>query len=144
MDITGMNPAPQAGAAVTRQAASHSNGQAVFAQQLAAARAGQTAETQSGSAGQQSSPAESQPQQRQLSAYEELRDYMSLSDAEKIRQAVLEELGLSEEQFEALPPEEQLKIEQQIVERIKQQNGVDDSGFDATTEQWLTAGLQGL
>lgn len=142
MDITRMNPAPQAAGAVTRQAAGHSNGQAVFAQQLAAARAGQTAETQSGSAGQQSSPAESQP--RQLSAYEELRDYMSLSDAEKIRQAVLEELGLSEEQFEALPPEEQLKIEQQIVERIKQQNGVDDSGFDATAEQWLTAGLQGL
>lgn len=144
MDITGMNPAPQTGAAVTRQAASHSNGQAAFAQQLVAAQAGETAGTQSGSAGPQSSPAESQPQQRPLSAYEELRDYMSLSDAEKIRQALLEELGLSEEQFEALPPEEQLKIEQQIVERIKQQNGVDDSGFDATTEQWLTAGLQGL
>ena len=142
MDITGMNPAPQAGAAVTRQAASHSNGQAAFVQQLVAAQADQTAEAASGSGGPQSSRAEQQP--RPLSAYEELRDYMSLSDAEKIRQALLEELGLSEEQFEALPPEEQLKIEQQIVERIKQQNGVDDSGFDATTEQWLTAGLQGL
>lgn len=63
------------------------------------------------------------------SASEEFRDYMAKSDAEKVREAILKEMGLTEEEFEALPPEEQLAIEQKIVERLKEKTGVSDTGF---------------
>lgn len=64
------------------------------------------------------------------SAAQEFRDYMAMSDAEKMRAAVLKEMGLTEEEFEQLPPEEQLAIEQKIVERLKQETGVSDTGFN--------------
>ena len=64
------------------------------------------------------------------SAVQEFRDYMAMSDAEKMRAAVLKEMGLTEEEFEQLPPEEQLAIEQKIVERLKQETGVSDTGFN--------------
>lgn len=52
-------------------------------------------------------------------AAQEFREYMALSPEEKIRQKMLNELGLTEEEFKALPPEEQYKIEQKITERMK-------------------------
>ena len=64
------------------------------------------------------------------SAAQEFLDYMAMSDAEKMRVAVLKEMGLTEEEFEQLPPEEQLAIEQKIVERLKQETGVSDTGFN--------------
>ncbi|MCT7359286.1 hypothetical protein [Thalassolituus pacificus] len=64
------------------------------------------------------------------SAAQEFRDYMAMSDAEKMRATVLKEMGLTEEEFEQLPPEEQLAIEQKIVERLKQETGVSDTGFN--------------
>ncbi|UXD85994.1 hypothetical protein [Thalassolituus hydrocarboniclasticus] len=64
------------------------------------------------------------------SAVQEFRDYMAMSDAEKMRAAVLKEMGLTEEEFEQLPPEEQLAIEQKIIERLKQETGVSDTGFN--------------
>lgn len=63
------------------------------------------------------------------SASEEFRDYMAKSDAEKMRAAILKEMGLTEEEFEALPPEEQLAIEKKIIERLKEKTGVSDTGF---------------
>jgi hypothetical protein len=64
------------------------------------------------------------------SAAQEFRNYMAMSNAEKMRAAVLKEMGLTEEEFEQLPPEEQLAIEQKIVERLKQETGVSDTGFN--------------
>ena len=71
------------------------------------------------------------------SAAQEFRDYMAMSDAEKMRAAVLKEMGLTEEEFEQLPPEEQLAIEQKIVERLKQETGVSDTGFNTEATAML-------
>ena len=74
------------------------------------------------------------------SAAQEFRDYMAMSDAEKMRAAVLKEMGLTEEEFEQLPPEEQLAIEQKIVERLKQETGVSDTGFNTEAIAMLLQG----
>jgi hypothetical protein len=66
----------------------------------------------------------------QRNAVQEFRDYMAKSDTEKMRMAVLKELGLTEEELEQLPPEEQLDIEQIIVERLKERTGVSDIGLN--------------
>ena len=71
----------------------------------------------------------------QNNAVQEFRDYMAKSDAEKMRVAVLKELGLTEEEFEQLPPEEQLDIEQIIVERLKERTGVSDIGLNDVARQ---------
>lgn len=76
---------------------------------------------------------ESPKKTQQSSASVEFQEYMSKNDAEKMRLAILKEMGLSEEEFEKLPPEEQLAIEQKIMERLKQQNGVSDSGLNTET-----------
>ncbi len=77
----------------------------------------------------QASPATEAETGTKSSAVQEFRDYMAMSDAEKMRAAVLKEMGLTEEEFEQLPPEEQLAIEQKIVERLKQETGVSDTGL---------------
>ncbi|QBF25822.1 hypothetical protein EXN22_09000 [Pseudomonas tructae] len=55
------------------------------------------------------------------SAVQEFRDYMALSPAEKIKLKLLNELGISQEEFEALPPAEKDKIERKIAEQMKKQ-----------------------
>lgn len=61
------------------------------------------------------------------SALQQLRDYMELSPAEKIRASMLNEMGLTEEELENLPPDEQQAIELKITQRIE-----DTLGADAT------------
>lgn len=53
------------------------------------------------------------------SALQEFRDYMALSPEEKIRERMLSELGLTKDEYEALPPEEKDKIDKLIAERTK-------------------------
>lgn len=55
------------------------------------------------------------------SAAEEFRDYMALSPAEKIHLKMLAELGLTEDEYNALPPEEKEKIDLQIAQRLKEE-----------------------
>jgi hypothetical protein len=50
----------------------------------------------------------------------ELHDYLKKSPAEHIRDAVLKELGLSEESLAALPPEQRTAMEAEINERIRE------------------------
>ena len=88
----------------------------------------------------QASPAAEAEASTEKSAAQEFRDYMAMSDAEKMRAAVLKEMGLTEEEFEQLPPEEQLAIEQKIVERLKQETGVSDTGFNTEAVSMLLQG----
>ncbi|WP_184959657.1 hypothetical protein [Pseudomonas vranovensis] len=55
------------------------------------------------------------------SAAQQFREYMALSPAEKIKLKLLNELGISQEEFEALPPAEKDKIERKIAEQMKKQ-----------------------
>lgn len=57
----------------------------------------------------------------QKSALEEFREYMALSPEEKIREKMLRELGLSQDDYEALPPEKKDLIDKQIAQRMKEE-----------------------
>ena len=54
-------------------------------------------------------------------AAEEFRAFMAMTPAEKIRYSMLQEMGLTEDDVKAMPPEQQQKIEEAIAERIQQQ-----------------------
>jgi len=54
-------------------------------------------------------------------ALQEFRDYMAKSPEEKIKEKMLQELGMTVEEFNALPPEQQAKIGEQIAQRIKEE-----------------------
>lgn len=51
----------------------------------------------------------------------EFTEYMSKSPAERIREQLLKEQGLTEEQVQALPQEQQDAIAKQVAERLKEQ-----------------------
>jgi hypothetical protein len=53
-------------------------------------------------------------------ALQEFRDYMAKSPAQKIKEKMLQELGLTPEEYDALPPEQKLKIDKQIAQRIEE------------------------
>lgn len=67
------------------------------------------------------------------SAAEAFREYMALTPEEKIRQKMLAELGLTLEDYEALPPEQKDMIDKLIAERLQNE-----------TEQKSLAALQSL
>ncbi|MBM3109091.1 hypothetical protein [Pseudomonas arcuscaelestis] len=55
------------------------------------------------------------------SAAQEFRDYMALSPAEKIKLKLLNELGITEEEFNALPPEQREIIGRKIAELLNKE-----------------------
>ncbi|MCY1533901.1 hypothetical protein D9M68_692530 [compost metagenome] len=62
---------------------------------------------------------------------------MEMSPAEKMRDSILKELGLTEEELAALPPEQQNAIEEKIVERIKERSNAANSGDEDTSSSWV-------
>ncbi len=54
------------------------------------------------------------------SAKDDFLAYQQMSTTEKMRAMVLGEMGMTEEELEALPPEEREKIEEKIRARIKE------------------------
>ncbi|MDH1262038.1 hypothetical protein [Pseudomonas sp. GD03944] len=57
-------------------------------------------------------------------ALDEFKKYMEMTPAEKMRDSVLKELGLTEDELKSLPPEQQAAIEEKIVQRIKERSAV--------------------
>lgn len=55
------------------------------------------------------------------SARADFTDYMSKTPAERIREQLLKEQGLTEEQVQAMPQEKQDAIAKQVAERVKVQ-----------------------
>ena len=53
-------------------------------------------------------------------AAQQLAEYASKSVAERIRDAVLKDMGLTEEDLDAMPPDERAAIEEEIADRVKQ------------------------
>lgn len=56
----------------------------------------------------------------QKSAAQELAEYESKSVAQHMRDAILKEMGLSEEELDAMPPEQRAAVEERIVERMRE------------------------
>ncbi|MFI8479090.1 hypothetical protein ACIGCM_00760 [Pseudomonas sp. NPDC078700] len=61
-------------------------------------------------------------------ALDEFKKYMDMTPAEKMRDSILKELGLTEEELDAMPPEQQTAVEEKIVQRIKERSEVAISG----------------
>ena len=53
-------------------------------------------------------------------ARDAFHEYMAMSDAEKMRDAILKEMGLTEEEVDAMSPEQQEAIEKQIAEHMQE------------------------
>ncbi|MDD0998261.1 hypothetical protein D3C84_699330 [compost metagenome] len=53
------------------------------------------------------------------SATDEFKDYMSKTPEQRIRDAILEEMGLTQEEVDAMPPEKQQAIGEEIAQRME-------------------------
>lgn len=53
-------------------------------------------------------------------ALEAFKAYMAMTPAEKIRHGILNEMGLTEEDIEAMSPEQQQAVEEEIAQRMKE------------------------
>lgn len=58
--------------------------------------------------------------QEQSTAAQDFHDYMAKSPEEKIKEKMLQELGLTEEDYNNLPPEKKAQIDDKIAQRIKE------------------------
>ena len=71
----------------------------------------------------QENPAESKKAPAQKSgntAAEELAEYLRKTPAQHMRDAILKELGLTEEDLDAMPPEKRKAVEETIAAKIKE------------------------
>ncbi len=53
------------------------------------------------------------------SATDEFKDYMSKSPEQRLRDSILKDLGITEEDIQSMPPEKQLAIGKEIAERLQ-------------------------
>lgn len=58
---------------------------------------------------------------------DEFRKFMAMTPAEKLRYSVLSDMGITEEELAAMPPEKREQIEQKIEELIKLRMGIPES-----------------
>jgi hypothetical protein len=79
-------------------------------------------------------------------ATDEFKDYMSKTPEQRLRDSILQEMGLTEDDIKAMPPEKQLAIGKEIAERLQDKvklaqaekdNDVKDS--DKAAEKFLAA-----
>lgn len=57
-------------------------------------------------------------------AMQAFKDYMSKTPEERLRDSILEEMGITEEEFEAMPPEKQLAVSQEIAQRMQDKSAM--------------------
>ncbi|WP_339475911.1 MULTISPECIES: hypothetical protein [unclassified Pseudomonas] len=65
------------------------------------------------------SPASEEPTTLGGSATAEFKDYMSKAPEERLRDSILEEMGITREELEAMPPEKQMAVSQAIAQRMQ-------------------------
>ncbi|WP_285420876.1 hypothetical protein [Pseudomonas sp. efr-133-TYG-5] len=53
------------------------------------------------------------------SATDEFKDYMSKSPQQRLRDSILKEMGITEDDIQAMPPEKQLAIGKEIAQRLQ-------------------------
>ncbi|WP_313615158.1 hypothetical protein [Agrobacterium sp.] len=73
------------------------------------------------------------------SLLEELQKWSQMSPGEMIRAKLLEQMGLSEEEFAALPADERQAIEDKIKDAIKQSLTGDDGQSGASGDDQVSA-----
>ena len=58
------------------------------------------------------------------SATAEFKDYMSKTPEERLRDSILEEMGITEEEFEAMPPQKQMAVSQEIAQSMQDKSAI--------------------
>lgn len=107
---TGKADAQQHSQGSTAQQGAGDNGKEAFAKLMAKLQNPRADATSQARTAKQEAP----------DALQEFRDYMAKSPAQKIKEKMLQELGLTAQEYDALPPEQKLKIDKQIALRIKE------------------------
>ncbi|MCE0461679.1 hypothetical protein [Pseudomonas uvaldensis] len=54
----------------------------------------------------------------------EFKDYMSKTPEERLRDSILKEMGITEEEYEAMPPEKKLAVSQEIAQRMQDKTAI--------------------
>ncbi|MGN8346094.1 hypothetical protein ACLEJQ_21075 [Pseudomonas sp. SMV71] len=58
------------------------------------------------------------------SAMEAFKEYMSKTPEQRLRDSILAELGITEEEFQAMPPEKQAAVSQEIAQRMQDKSAI--------------------
>lgn len=58
------------------------------------------------------------------SATAEFKDYMSKTPEERLRDSILEEMGITQEELETMPPEKQMAVSQEIAQRMQDKSAM--------------------
>ena len=58
------------------------------------------------------------------SALAEFKDYMSKTPEQRLRDSILQEMGITEEEFNAMPPEKQQAVSQEIAQRMQDKSAI--------------------
>jgi hypothetical protein len=71
--------------------------------------------------------------------YKQLDDFVKMTPAQRIRAALLEKLGLTEDELGAMPPDERAAVEAKMRELIQQQmqEAQAKQGGTSQTGQWI-------
>lgn len=75
------------------------------------------------------------------STSESFLEYMAMSPREKVMARMLAQLGISKEEYEAMPPEEKAKVAAKIEELMKKQAELQGGGDDAASTEEAAAKL---
>ncbi|MHC8319162.1 hypothetical protein ACYZT4_00320 [Pseudomonas sp. GB2N2] len=67
----------------------------------------------------QATDATSLPKAGESKAMADFKDYMSKTPEQRLRDSILDEMGITEEDLKAMPPEKQLAISKEIAERLQ-------------------------
>jgi hypothetical protein len=64
---------------------------------------------------------------------DEFKDYMAMSPAEKMRYSIMNDLGITQEQLDAMPPEQRAAIEKKIADLMKLREEIQNAATNAAT-----------
>ncbi|MGE8069000.1 hypothetical protein [Pseudomonas sp. NPDC089569] len=82
------------------------------------------------------------------SATSEFKDYMSKTPEQRLRDSILKEMGITEEDLKAMPPEKQQAVAQEIADRMKdkmqmaqadKENGSSEKGGAQVVDKFLAS-----
>jgi hypothetical protein len=69
-----------------------------------------------------------------MTAAQKLEEFLRKTPAEHMRDAILKEMGLTEEKLDAMPPEQRAAVEETIAEKIKERLLANDENAQASSQ----------
>jgi hypothetical protein len=69
-----------------------------------------------------------------MTAAQKLEEFLRKTPAEHMRDAILKEMGVTEEELDAMPPEQRAAVEETIAEKIKERLLANDEKTQATSQ----------